>query len=844
MPYTPAWQQRLAQAYLNETKIAFVLHGETLSTVRLEAPEGVSYQALKTYLAERLFRQRELVLYYDRAAGIQPRGDADQTQYQAALTSLNVGEDAQKRAKSSAGRAFLLLDSIWQQHLKAGRSGAMIIDFAETLLPAAGLAGDEEKAVLGIVMEWLGNRLFLEADFTLVLLAGHKNDLQARLLAHPALISIAVDKPNEEERQSYLAYRLQGEPTLAERLQLTMDTLAVRTKGLTLQQLDELLDAAANEPITEQNLSEFRRRILHTEPAPAPLVADDTKPEWVRQLENVYASRTISQFVLHGNIFDKTRSANPAGAIYRNLPDYLMNTVFAGHDIVLSYDRAGGLSFRDDAVKKDLSSYLQAFDQKNGTKLLNAFPKDPTGAFEVLDRYFHDRLQEQKSIAFLVEYAESIVPASPAGSGNTQDRAVLVQLLKWARDPAFVRNEMALVLMTEKLNDLSAQLANTPYSAALEIGFPGEAERLAYIQDVAAENPLMLDYLEMAPEVLARLTAGLNILQMNILLAYVFRNRKTLTYELLNERKKELIEREAGGLLEFVESSFTLDDVAGHQAAKKQLRAAADAVRRGHLDVLPMGYLMNGPVGTGKTFMVRCFAGDIGIPMVVLKNFRSQWQGVTESNLEKVLGLLKAMSPVAVMIDEADAYLGNRSQGGDSGVGSRVFSMIATFMSNTENRGRIIWFLLTARPDLMPVDLKRQGRAEEHIALFYPETLAEKQEMLGTMLRKTRIRNLVPTDFDDDFYHNLPIRSGADMEAALTRARFLASQRGAPEVTVELVQAAFADFIPPAYPEEVELMTLLAISECTSRDLLPDRYRSLPREELMQRIEELKMRIR
>src|SRR5699024_7810531 len=173
---------------------------------------------------------------------------------------------------------------------------------------------------------------------------------------------------------------------------------------------------------------------------------------------------------------------------------------------------------------------------------------------------------------------------------------------------------------------------------------------------------------------------------------------------------------------------------------KKHLRQAVQALNHGRRDVLPMGYLVCGPVGTGKTFLVTCFASEIGIPMVKLKNFRSQWQGVTEGNLEKILGLLKAMAPVAVMIDEADAYLGDRDAGGDSGVSSRVFSQIATFMSDTRNRGRILWFLMTARPDLMPVDLKRQGRAEEHLALFAPHTKEERIELFNVMQKKTNLR--------------------------------------------------------------------------------------------------------
>jgi SpoVK/Ycf46/Vps4 family AAA+-type ATPase len=250
-----------------------------------------------------------------------------------------------------------------------------------------------------------------------------------------------------------------------------------------------------------------------------------------------------------------------------------------------------------------------------------------------------------------------------------------------------------------------------------------------------------------------------------------------------------------------------------------------------------MGYLVSGPVGTGKTFTITCFAGEIGIPMVKLKNFRSQWQGVTEGNLEKILHLLEAMTPVAVMIDEADAALGDRDNSGDSGVSSRVFGQIASFMSDTSHRGRIIFFLVTARPDLMPIDLKRQGRAEEHIALFYPGTRAEREELLKVMMKKTRTN--FPMEFvPDSLLNGEQTFSGADMEALMTRAKFRATQNGA--ITKEILHEVVDDFIPPTYPLEVELQTLAAVLECTSQALLPEEYRNMDREGIVRRIEELK----
>jgi len=204
---------------------------------------------------------------------------------------------------------------------------------------------------------------------------------------------------------------------------------------------------------------------------------------------------------------------------------------------------------------------------------------------------------------------------------------------------------------------------------------------------------------------------------------------------------------------------------------------------------------------------------------------------------------LKAMSPVAVMIDEADAYLGDRSSSGDSGVSSRVFSQIATFMSDTTNRGKIVWFLMTARPDLMPIDLKRQGRAEEHLALFPPHTQEERQELFDAMRKKTGLDLSEPDYVPQMIEKGLKTFSGADMEAALTRAKFRAAAVGEKKVTPEILDDALADFIPPTYPEEVELQTLNAVIECTSKELLPERYREMDRNEILSTIEELKFRV-
>src|SRR6185503_1150464 len=112
-----------------------------------------------------------------------------------------------------------------------------------------------------------------------------------------------------------------------------------------------------------------------------------------------------------------------------------------------------------------------------------------------------------------------------------------------------------------------------------------------------------------------------------------------------------------------------------------------------------MGYLLCGPIGTGKTFLVECLAGEAHVPVVKLNNFREKWVGSSEGNLEKIFRLIHALGRCIVFVDEADQTLGRRESGqGDGGLSGRLYSMIAQEMSDTENRGKVIW-VLAAGPD-------------------------------------------------------------------------------------------------------------------------------------------------
>jgi SpoVK/Ycf46/Vps4 family AAA+-type ATPase len=567
-------------------------------------------------------------------------------------------------------------------------------------------------------------------------------------------------------------------------------------------------------------------------------------PSWAQELARKYFTKTIAAFILHGDIRDVVPTQDPEGnRIYPSLRDFLTDDLFAARDVVVFYDRSAGIHFADEASKNDFRRALSGHDTVFGTDYQKTLPKDPPRVFSLLENYLRLRLSNGTRVACIIDYAETIVPMAEASTYSAEDRQALVYLQKWTRDSLFLESDFTLTLLTENLGDLNQQLVQSPHTAEISVPIPEEGDRRTYVEWALGDRADTFEaHSDVSPGTLASNSAGLNYTQLRTILADVLENKNRLTSDTLSDRKKEFIEAEAYGLLEFIETDNTLDLVAGHTEAKAHLRKAARAVQTGRHEVLPMGYLVSGPVGCGKTFLINCFAGEIGIPMVKLKNFRSQWQGVTEGNLEKILTLLEAMTPVAVMIDEADAALGDRNMQGDSGVNQRVFSQIVSFMSDPSHRGRVIWFLVTARPDLMPVDLKRQGRAEEHLSLFYPSTRTDREELLRVMMKRTGV-SLPMEEVPRELLEGERTYSGADMEAILTRAAFRAAGENDGEVTPEVLQTTVNDFIPPTYPTEVELQQLAAVLECTSRDLLPERFRQMDRAEVVERLNRLKQSV-
>lgn len=575
-------------------------------------------------------------------------------------------------------------------------------------------------------------------------------------------------------------------------------------------------------------------------------------PDWADDMARKYASSALSMFILHGNVLDLVEYTKDGQRRFLPLVDFLTDVFFAQRGMVITYDLSTGIQCPDKDMRSSLLKSVRALDTIRGTDYAErGLPKDPLKAIELIKRLIRGRLASakpsEKRIALIVKYAETVFAEPEGGMGSVADRAVNIALAELVSDPDVMMNDVTIVLVTESMLGVSKRVQSSPSSATIRIPLPEMEEREHYIERVNLKAELGIS--SELIEVLRKHTSGLTLMQIRSLLQEAkLGNVDFGKPDYIYKRKREMIETECRGLLEFIEPKYDLTMVAVHDRAVEELKRDSKLVLAGHLDAVPMGYLITGPAGSGKSFLIKAFAGEIGIPCVELKNFRDKWVGATEQNLEKIINVLSGLAPVACIIDEADAYLGDREGGGDSGVSSRVFSRLTSFMGNTANRGKILWFLITNRPDLLAMDLKRQGRAEKHIPLFPPDDEKHYEDLFVVFKKKLGIECEFETLFDAPpkgahlKLSDVSSHSGADLEALLVRAKGIALLEGRRILAIDDLVNCLADYMSPVYPQQVEYQILQAVAESTSRSLIPEKWRFEPIE-LSRRIEALKLYI-
>ncbi|MCH4072052.1 AAA family ATPase [Pseudoramibacter sp.] len=279
------------------------------------------------------------------------------------------------------------------------------------------------------------------------------------------------------------------------------------------------------------------------------------------------------------------------------------------------------------------------------------------------------------------------------------------------------------------------------------------------------------------------------------------------------DEKNQVIKKT--GILEFVKSDLTIDDIGGLDNLKswllKRKNSWLDAAKKYNIPA-PKGVLITGIPGCGKSLTAKAMSTIWNLPLLKLDMGKifSGIVGSSEENMRRAIETAEAVAPSILWVDEIEKGLAGVNGNGDSGTSTRVFGTFLTWM---QEKTAPVFVVATANQiSTLPTELLRKGRFDEIFFVDLP-TASERKKIFEVHLNKRVAHSEVGRDLpvDDALLTRLSQASrgfvGAEIEQAVITALYEAffHQRGLKE---EDLMYAIRGTVPLSVTQKEQILAL------------------------------------
>lgn len=562
--------------------------------------------------------------------------------------------------------------------------------------------------------------------------------------------------------------------------------------------------------------------------------------EFFTRFARLLNSGQARSVILCGNIYDLLWD----GEAYVPLNSYLLKKTAAPGLLQLVYELNGPIRMDDTTRDKLRGAWVEwksgvdantlALRELNqrGSKLemyqdefdrnIRDATGNPTLALELLRQLtICSRAALRENLIIIVEAADMLLPeqGSLAALNDRQMHRISI-VHDWFGDPEFAEGADSVCLLAESRALIHNRVARMPQVLSVEVPAPSLPHRVKFIEDYA-ERTTPKPKLWSTPEVLGKCTAGLSLQALRQMLAGAAYTGEELTADSVFEKVEEFIRTQLGDdVVDFKKPTHDLDDVVGFTQLKEFLRRELIPRFKAEGPKALPGAAVAGAIGSGKTFIFEAVAAELDLPVLVLKNIRSQWFGQTDVVFERLRRVLDALDKVVIFVDEADTQFG-RVDANAHETERRLTGKIQGMMSDPQLRGHVLWLLMTARIHLLSPDIRRPGRVGDLIIPVLDPVGDDRRAFIKWLLDSVKLADdsekseeELAKQLDEDL---LPIEYSAASFASL-RSLLLALE----PKSWDDVRAAIHDQISPDIGATREYQTLQALLNCTRRSLLPN----------------------
>lgn len=523
---------------------------------------------------------------------------------------------------------------------------------------------------------------------------------------------------------------------------------------------------------------------------------------WYNNFINKYKAGISHEFLFYFNVRDVVDNT-------RNIDRYIYDEFLKPRNfgIVAFYDISTGLTFLDAGMERE-------FNMITGNEAGGLLRGLPSRLFPYIDMVL-----KRTKTALFINHVEKLVPTGDTASMSLEERMALIWLSEWSLNSKVSSNGSTIFLYADNIADVSRELLKSSFKVEpILVELPDEAQRQEYIEFLLRDGTVKS---EITSSQFAMLSSGLSKKSIKDIKLKAEAEEVPISFEFIKDKKHSELKKEYGDVLEFIYPEIGFEDIGGMEKAKNYLiNNVVEPIKKNDLRRVPMGILLCGPSGTGKTLLVNALAKSSGFNCVRLDMSRilGQYVGESEKNFKKCLLGARSQQPVIVFVDEIDTVF-RRAESGDSGVGRNIFGEFLQFTGDTSNRGKIIFIAATNRPDLLDPALKRAGRFDKKIPVLLPEE-KERADIFKIIIAKYKFES----DIEDFTAYALKTQNytGAEIETVVRKAYELACEGdGGGIITGSILEKAVERCRPST--QQVEFMTELAVNECDDQDLLPEK---------------------
>ncbi|OYW25160.1 MAG: AAA family ATPase [Planctomycetales bacterium 12-60-4] len=314
-------------------------------------------------------------------------------------------------------------------------------------------------------------------------------------------------------------------------------------------------------------------------------------------------------------------------------------------------------------------------------------------------------------------------------------------------------------------------------------------------QDVLADHPDGIPT-NRAWQSLLEAAAGLTRAEAEGAFALSLARHDALRPEVIWDLKAQTLRKQ--NLLTLHRGRGDFASLGGLTALKEFCRRALQPRR----SVKPRGTLLLSPPGCGKSAFARALGNEMGRPVLMLDigNLMGGLVGDTERNVRQALKIADAMSPCILFADELEKGLAGVGGSGDSGVSTRLFGTLLSWLADHESD---VFFIGTANDiSRLPPEFTRAERLD---AVFFVDLpgAAERQSIWQLYRRQYDIAANQPIPQDTDW-------TGAEIKSCCRLSALL---------DVTLTEAA-KNVVPVAHTaaEAVTRLRQWASGRCLSAD--------------------------